>query len=353
MQQIERYGVIALVFLLVTIVAVSFWSDGDEDGFLSRLRRDEAAVETAATRRDPAAQAASTRRSLGEDLPLSTRTMTQRNAPAPQASPSAAPDAGAGQRGPRRQQPDGSRPQQQRQATPAGPRQPLSAGAVAEARNLPVQPPPSAQAAPAPRIAAQAPAPEPVRETQRAVPQAAATAPPAGVHVVAPGESLSVIAENRLGSSRRWVEIQALNGGLDPARLSVGMKLKLPAASVAAGPESRGPERKPEPATRAEPAIRAEPAPRSEPAVANRPAGKSHTVQRGETLSEIAEARLGSSQRWNEIVKLNPGLDPRRLPVGAALALPADAGAAQRESLVADAGPSRPAPATAGRGRVR
>src|SRR5690349_17007505 len=37
MQQIERYGVIALVFLLVTIVAISFWGDSKSPGFWARL----------------------------------------------------------------------------------------------------------------------------------------------------------------------------------------------------------------------------------------------------------------------------------------------------------------------------
>src|SRR4029079_1146956 len=37
MQQIERYGVIVLVFFLVTIVAVSFWGDSKSPGFWARL----------------------------------------------------------------------------------------------------------------------------------------------------------------------------------------------------------------------------------------------------------------------------------------------------------------------------
>ena len=52
MQQIERYGVIALVFLLVTIVAVSFWGDSKSPGFWSRLTgktAEEGAVEVALT----------------------------------------------------------------------------------------------------------------------------------------------------------------------------------------------------------------------------------------------------------------------------------------------------------------
>ena len=44
MQRIERYGVIALVFLLVTIVAVSMWGERkNADGILSFLRRDSKA----------------------------------------------------------------------------------------------------------------------------------------------------------------------------------------------------------------------------------------------------------------------------------------------------------------------
>ena len=51
MQQIERYGVIALVFLLVTIVAVSFWGDSKSPGFWSRLtgrgaKKDAVAAQT-------------------------------------------------------------------------------------------------------------------------------------------------------------------------------------------------------------------------------------------------------------------------------------------------------------------
>ena len=43
MQRIERYGVIALVFLLVTIVAVSLWGEQKQSGGVSPfLKRDGA-----------------------------------------------------------------------------------------------------------------------------------------------------------------------------------------------------------------------------------------------------------------------------------------------------------------------
>ena len=49
---------------------------------------------------------------------------------------------------------------------------------------------------------------------------------------------------------------------------------------------------------------------------------KLYTVQGGDTLSEISMRELGTSKRWQEIVKLNPGIDPNRLKVGSRLVLP-------------------------------
>ena len=53
------------------------------------------------------------------------------------------------------------------------------------------------------------------------------------------------------------------------------------------------------------------------------PAGRSYTVQRGDTLGQIATRELGSSKRMSEIVALNKGLDPNHLLVGRTLVLPA------------------------------
>jgi nucleoid-associated protein YgaU len=44
-----------------------------------------------------------------------------------------------------------------------------------------------------------------------------------------------------------------------------------------------------------------------------------HTVAAGETLSDIAAKELGSPNQWDEIVKLNPGLNPKKLQIGQVL----------------------------------
>src|SRR5262249_19016375 len=91
MQQIERYGVIALVFLLATIVAVSFWGDSKSPGFWSRLTGKGAKKDAVAAQTQPnpemAAQPAEPvpptgERALATELPL-----TPTTTPAPATTP--------------------------------------------------------------------------------------------------------------------------------------------------------------------------------------------------------------------------------------------------------------------------
>jgi nucleoid-associated protein YgaU len=52
------------------------------------------------------------------------------------------------------------------------------------------------------------------------------------------------------------------------------------------------------------------------------PAQRTHTIRKGDTLWSIAVKYLGDGQRYPEIVKLNGGLDPRKLRVGQVIKLP-------------------------------
>lgn len=62
-----------------------------------------------------------------------------------------------------------------------------------------------------------------------------------------------------------------------------------------------------------------QPAPQPQPAPA---AARTYTVRKGDTLWSIARRELGDGQRHAEIMSLNPGIDPKRLPIGAQLRLP-------------------------------
>ncbi len=47
-----------------------------------------------------------------------------------------------------------------------------------------------------------------------------------------------------------------------------------------------------------------------------------YAVHAGDTLQGVASRLYGDAQRWRDIAKANPGLDPRRLPVGQMIKLP-------------------------------
>lgn len=51
-------------------------------------------------------------------------------------------------------------------------------------------------------------------------------------------------------------------------------------------------------------------------------AAPTHTVRHGETLISIARSDLGDPALWREILKMNPGIHPRRLQPGSVLQLP-------------------------------
>jgi LysM repeat protein len=52
------------------------------------------------------------------------------------------------------------------------------------------------------------------------------------------------------------------------------------------------------------------------------PPGRPYTIKASDTLYGIARGQLGNGQRWQEIVAMNPGLDPTRLAVGQTIRLP-------------------------------
>ncbi len=47
-----------------------------------------------------------------------------------------------------------------------------------------------------------------------------------------------------------------------------------------------------------------------------------HVIAKGETLSSISKGHFGTSVRWKEIAKANPGIDPAKLKIGRRIELP-------------------------------
>ncbi len=293
MQQIERYGVIALVFLLVTIVAISFWGDSKSPGFWARLTgKGQPKPEQVAKLDTPALppQIADPNLQLSPaaptNVPQTLPSLGQVNPPTTIDNPT----TGAG----------------------TMPQPPFATDVV-------IAPTPGV-----PSVQQPAPTP-PVTKT-----------PPAGrsEYVVQRGDSLSRIARTQLGAESRWQEIAALNPRIDPMSLPVGQTIVLPegAAKVSKGPATLNTQQ----------AVQAKAPPSKKPttpAVAKKSSSsRSCTVQKGDTLRSIARRELGDEKRWKEIAGVNPGLDPAKLAIGQRLKLPASAGG-ELMAVVPSSGP--------------
>jgi LysM repeat protein len=286
MQQIERYGVIALVFLLVTIVAISFWGDSKSPGFWSRLTgKNQPKKEDVARIAPPALPP----QIADPNLPISP-------APAPTTPMSI-----------------GSLGGPETVTTIDNPGAGYITIAPPESNAPPTTvlvPPPANTQLPSPAPRVQTPPPAPSRE-----------------YVVKSGDSFSRIARVQLGAESRWREIADLNPKVDPKSLGVGQKLILPSGAQGAqasdgmiADDASAKTSKPTPAKSG----RASSAGSSTPKKAEKPlaSNRACVVQKGDTLRSIARRELGDERRWKEIASANPGVDPKKLAIGARLKLP-------------------------------
>ena len=303
MQRIERYGVIALIFLLVTIVAVSFWGDSGDGGLWSRFTGGDREPAAEVARHDPRVNARSVARSVGDELPLTTPGMQDQAAPRPGTSATLAERRAQRRRALEAQGQVPGRAQEGLSALDRATPVPDALQASEAAPHAPLTSEPA-------RVPPAATQPSAAREVVARDAAPARREAPGGTYVVQSGDTLGEIAQKTLGSATRWKEIQAANPGLDPKRLFVGAKLVLPGGAAAGGTAV---------AAAPGPAV---PVTATGAATAAKPAARTYVVRSGDTLSRIAASELGSADRWREIAAANPRVDPDRLFVGAQLVLP-------------------------------
>ncbi len=147
----------------------------------------------------------------------------------------------------------------------------------------------------------------PVERFDRKGDQARSQGSPSGNRtiVVGSGDSLSTLAQEHLGSAKRWYDLYEANRDrLDsPDHLIAGTKLRMP--------EQRAADQKPTTARQAG-------------STPSKPSQKTYTVQPSDTLSSIAGKHLGDENRWREIYEANRRvLDrPDDIYVGQQLVLP-------------------------------
>lgn len=327
MQRIERYGVIALVLLLVTIAAVSFWDDGGlAPGKDKPKSRNTERVAKQEARRKPAVKSNNLPSTAGRKSSGSGQGRKKSNSNVAPQRPTGKqsyttlpatitpkpPVANGGRRG-SVEFPDSLKGSDPRiaggQATPPAPANNYDSIA---ARREALQRSQRAEML----KAAEQDTVQPVVKRTDPVPDP--TLYSGETYTVVAGDTLSQISYKTLKTSKRWREIQQLNGNIDPSALFVGAVLKIPtdgaSTSTQSLPELDAPGRAP---------------------VA---ADGYYIVRKGDVLSQIAQNELGGASRWREIAALNPAIDPNVLYEGARLRMPSTNVAASRYTPKASSG---------------
>jgi len=295
MQAIERYGVVALLLLIGTVVAVLVW-DGTPVESTSIARAAELPATpppTAPVRAEPVDQGHVSLSGRAESRALTRGGLRQVS---PESSAGLVSETNGYQEEPLWNPPSGA-------YQPGA----YDEQGVQSSRFYPERQPEYREAEPIPTTYYE-PELKPVL-TARPAPTAAGQG---RRYRIKSGDTLGQISLDQLGTSRRWREIVELNPGLNEKKLYVGKEILLPATAGA-------------PAV-----IQPQSAPRTQPATA----GAVYTVKSGDNLWKIAARTLGDRDRWREIRDLNPNIDPDKIRVGQKLTLPASARASS-EPIVA------------------
>lgn len=338
MQQIERYGVIALLLVLVTVLGVSMWSSGEEGPESTKRLAAETLKQTPVAKTSSAKSPArvgpmrrttpkrTENRGVASNLGAGRASKSRDIAPIG-AQPSGPANAAKSSLGssnvvagaPQANAPKVGAPTSKLSARERARRNRERAAKLAEKSTNqrersganrvvanPIQQPgakvirdPSASTnVPGqPYVGVQTPKKSPASVTKLVQPSTPKKASgSAREYTVRSGDTLSAIASRELGSAKLWPQIERANPKLNPKRLLVGTKILLPNLDRTHSPI----------------------------AVAALESGATtYTVQAGDVLGKISQRMLGTAKRWTEIRDLNPTVNPDRLHVGTVLVLPA------------------------------
>jgi hypothetical protein len=132
------------------------------------------------------------------------------------------------------------------------------------------------------------------------------------------GETLSSIADWYTPSWQNWEALAKANPNVDPKRIEIGDKIRIPEALLKT--------RDPMPYDFLSPPTRKEtvrPTPPQVPPTKPAPRFYVHVVRwKTETLSFIAEWYTGSWKKWGALATANPDLDPKRIKIGDTIRIP-------------------------------
>ncbi len=165
-----------------------------------------------------------------------------------------------------------------------------------------------------------------------------ATPPGQDHYIVQAGDTLPKIAMKVYGDANRWQDLMVINNIENGNRIFVGQRLATTASNSSADAPRHAAAATNSPSTTdfqhedeyqvPEHVINESPAPSVSADAAEADAsfygqtGGSYTIQRNDTLGKIAKRVLGSTQKWREIARANPSVNPNRLNVGETIVIP-------------------------------
>ncbi len=137
--------------------------------------------------------------------------------------------------------------------------------------------------------------------------------PPPYVHTVRRlGETLIAISNWYTGTADNWKRLVDVNNGINPRRIRVGDKIRIPEALMKT--------HQPMPAD-----FMTLKAPQKTVPSRVEPPPYVHIIRRsGETLVAISRWYTGSADNWKRLVDANKGLNPRRVRVGDKILIPGE-----------------------------
>ena len=316
MQQYERFGVLALLLLVVTLVAVALLGEDPRDP--SRL--EELAAQAAERPSEFGGAGRATERSPGSrpqgERPVPRRLdprldgAQERPAPTARRRPTAVEPAARPQADLPFAQPASEPQTSMAQTSMAQTSMAQTSMAQTPMAQTPMAQTPSAEPRPWPERAvpqAGTPLQAPAVPTQARPVQAVAAGAPTRRYTVQPGDCLGTILQEQCGTVRAQAQVMELNPGLQPDRLRTGQVLQLPAGTVEASFKRPG---------------RIQEVGVLEVVV----------VQPGDSLYRILQRERDGKVSVGQVQACNPGLDPDLLTPGMELRLPQ---APQRRSVPA------------------